>query len=56
MNGELAYQVLSQRDKALSFSRNQLIQEAHAGSASGLRSFHEGPAHPRPGPHARDLS
>jgi tetratricopeptide (TPR) repeat protein len=28
MNGELAYQVLSQRDKALSFSRNQLIQEA----------------------------
>ena len=28
MNGELAYQILSQRDKALSFSRNQLIQEA----------------------------
>ena len=28
MNGELAYQVLFQRDKALSFSRNQLIQEA----------------------------
>jgi len=28
MNGQLAYQVLSQRDKALSFSRDQLIQEA----------------------------
>lgn len=28
MNGELAYQILLQRDKALSFSRNQLIQEA----------------------------
>lgn len=28
MNGELAYQILAQRDKALSFSRNQLIQEA----------------------------
>lgn len=28
MNGELAYQILSQRDPALSFSRNQLIQEA----------------------------
>src|SRR6185436_7931630 len=28
MNGELAYQILSQRDKALSFSRNQLVQEA----------------------------
>lgn len=28
MNGELAYQILAQRDKALSFSRIQLIQEA----------------------------
>jgi tetratricopeptide (TPR) repeat protein len=28
MNGELAFQVLSQRDKALSYSRNQLVQEA----------------------------
>jgi tetratricopeptide (TPR) repeat protein len=28
MNGELAYQVLAQRDKALSFSRQQLIAEA----------------------------
>lgn len=27
-HGELAYQILSQRDKTLSFSRNQLIQEA----------------------------
>lgn len=27
-HGELAYQILFQRDKALSFSRNQLIQEA----------------------------
>jgi tetratricopeptide (TPR) repeat protein len=28
VNGELAYQILFQRDKALSFSRNQLVQEA----------------------------
>jgi len=28
MNGDLAYQILFQRDKALSFSRNQLVQEA----------------------------
>jgi len=28
MNGELAYQILFQRDRALSFSRNQLVQEA----------------------------
>lgn len=28
MHGELAYQILFQRDKALSFSRNQLVQEA----------------------------
>src|SRR5436190_2991866 len=28
INGELAYQILFQRDKALSFSRNNLIQEA----------------------------
>src|SRR5881296_1017763 len=28
MNGELAYQILYQRDKALSFSRNSLVQEA----------------------------
>lgn len=28
VHGELAYQILFQRDKALSFSRNQLIQEA----------------------------
>ncbi len=28
MHGELAYQVLVQRDKALSFSRNNLVQEA----------------------------
>jgi tetratricopeptide (TPR) repeat protein len=28
VQGELAYQILFQRDKALSFSRNQLIQEA----------------------------
>ena len=28
MNGDLAYQILSQRDKALSYSRNQLVLEA----------------------------
>src|SRR5207253_9620516 len=28
VHGELAYQILSQRDKALSFSRNTLVQEA----------------------------
>ncbi len=28
IHGELAYQILFQRDKALSFSRNQLVQEA----------------------------
>jgi tetratricopeptide (TPR) repeat protein len=28
VQGELAYQILFQRDKALSFSRNQLVQEA----------------------------
>src|SRR5436309_2103519 len=28
MHGELSYQILYQRDKALSFSRNQLVQEA----------------------------
>src|ERR1051325_10809845 len=28
MQGELAYQILFQRDKALSFSRNNLVQEA----------------------------
>src|SRR5258706_12597901 len=28
MHGELAYQILVQRDKALSFSRNKLLQEA----------------------------
>ena len=28
VNGELAYQILFQRDRALSFSRNQLVQEA----------------------------
>ncbi len=28
MHGDLAYQILFQRDKALSFSRNQLVQEA----------------------------
>src|SRR5262249_59912334 len=28
LHGELAYQILFQRDKALSFSRNNLIQQA----------------------------
>ena len=55
MNGELAYQILSQRDKALSFSRNQLIQEATRSSASGIRSVHERVADRRTRSDARNL-
>jgi tetratricopeptide (TPR) repeat protein len=42
MNGELAYQVLSQRDKALSFSRNQLIQEATRVPPQAFEAFMKG--------------
>lgn len=42
MNGELAYQILSQRDKALSFSRNQLIQEATRVPAQAFEAYMKG--------------
>ena len=42
MNGELAYQVLSQRDKALSFSRNQLVQEATRIPPQAFEAFMKG--------------
>jgi tetratricopeptide (TPR) repeat protein len=42
MNGELAYQVLAQRDKALSFSRNQLIQEATRVPPQAFEAFMKG--------------
>src|ERR1044072_8184537 len=42
MNGELAYQVLSQRDKALSFSRNQLVQEATRVPPQAFEAFMKG--------------
>lgn len=42
MNGDLAYQVLAQRDKALSFSRNQLIQEATRVPPQAFEAFMKG--------------
>lgn len=42
MNGELAYQILSQRDKALSFSRNQLVQEATRVPPQAFEAFMKG--------------
>jgi len=42
MNGELAYQVLSQRDKALSYSRNQLVQEATRVPPQAFEAFMKG--------------
>lgn len=42
MNGELAYQVLSQRDKALAFSRTQLIQEATRVPPQAFEAFMKG--------------
>lgn|SRR5574341_679145 len=42
MNGELAYQILSQRDKALSFSRNQLVQEATSVPPQAFEAFMKG--------------
>lgn len=42
MNGELAYQILAQRDKALSFSRNQLVQEATRVPAKAFEAYMKG--------------
>ncbi|MDX6384833.1 MAG: hypothetical protein QOK48_2406, partial [Blastocatellia bacterium] len=42
VHGELAYQVLFQRDKALSFSRNQLIQEATKVPAQAYEAVQKG--------------
>ena len=42
MNGELAYQILFQRDKALSFSRNQLIQDATRVPPQAFEAFMKG--------------
>jgi tetratricopeptide (TPR) repeat protein len=42
MNGELAFQVLSQRDKALSYSRNQLVQEATRVPPQAFEAFMKG--------------
>jgi tetratricopeptide (TPR) repeat protein/nucleotide-binding universal stress UspA family protein len=42
VQGELAYQILFQRDKALSFSRNQLIQEATKVPAQAYEALQKG--------------
>ena len=42
MNGELAYQILFQRDRALSFSRNQLVQEATNVPPQAFEAFMKG--------------
>lgn len=42
IQGELAYQVLFQRDKALSFSRNNLIQEATKIPAQAFEAYMKG--------------
>lgn len=42
MHGELAYQVLVQRDKALSFSRNNLVQEATRVPPQAFEAFTKG--------------
>jgi tetratricopeptide (TPR) repeat protein len=42
MNGELAFQVLAQRDKALSYSRNQLVQEATRVPPQAFEAFMKG--------------
>jgi tetratricopeptide (TPR) repeat protein len=42
VHGELAYQILFQRDKALSFSRNQLIQEATKVPAQAYEAVQKG--------------
>jgi len=42
MNGELAYQILFQRDKALSFSRNRLVQDATRVPPQAFEAFMKG--------------
>src|SRR6267143_899960 len=42
VHGELAYQILFQRDKALSFSRNQLVQEATKVPAQAFEALTKG--------------
>src|SRR5437660_2352514 len=42
MNGELAYQILFQRDRALSFSRNQLVQESTNVPPQAFEAFMKG--------------
>src|SRR5437870_1849074 len=42
MNGELAYKILFQRDRALSFSRNQLVQEATNVPPQAFEAFMKG--------------
>ncbi|HVS80719.1 MAG TPA: tetratricopeptide repeat protein [Pyrinomonadaceae bacterium] len=42
MHGELAYQILVQRDKALSFSRNNLVQEATRVPRQALEAYIKG--------------
>ena len=42
IHGELAYQILFQRDKALSFSRNNLIQEATKVPAQAFEAYMKG--------------
>jgi tetratricopeptide (TPR) repeat protein len=42
VHGELAYQILFQRDKALSFSRNQLVQEATKVPAQAFEAYIKG--------------
>ena len=42
LHGELAYQILYQRDKALSFSRNQLVQEATKVPPQAFEAFMKG--------------
>ena len=42
LHGELAYQVLFQRDKALSFSRNNLIQEATKVPSQAFEAYMKG--------------
>lgn len=42
MQGDLAYQILFQRDKALSFSRNNLVQEATKVPATAFEAYRKG--------------
>src|SRR2546423_12628928 len=42
IHGELAYQILFQRDKALSFSRNNLVQEATKAPPQAFEAYMKG--------------